>query len=75
MAQQQNGYDCGVFVLDATRALVTRTPARAAAPRQHRRKSTGLAGSTRRFSRVGLTKPTGILSGAKRLRLRARGRS
>lgn len=24
MAQQQNGYDCGVFVLDATRALVRR---------------------------------------------------
>jgi len=24
MAQQQNGYDCGVFVLDATRTLVRR---------------------------------------------------
>ncbi|MGC5845129.1 hypothetical protein PU724_32730, partial [Mesorhizobium abyssinicae] len=35
MTQQQNGYDCGVFVLDGTRALVGRLGQRGQPARLH----------------------------------------
>ncbi|MGC5845268.1 hypothetical protein PU724_33675, partial [Mesorhizobium abyssinicae] len=35
MTQQQNGYDCGVFVLDGTRALVGRLGPRGQPARLH----------------------------------------